>query len=217
MAVDDFLRGCTLSIADDSLQIYAPDEMVALALRRSAKDLARWAVNFHKRWTLIFFPGCNDRPYQIPAAMASSIGSSGDNLSEQLENISEQDALEDLKILERVVRTNFPRGLCALESDNMIWANPALVKLVGVSPEEARSRNVRSLWQASDRSRLALEEIKKNLRQESNLPNFPYEAELNPGQLYSFCSSFEAVYLPGQREWARLVTIYEAAPIKVSV
>lgn len=69
---DLFLSGCQLSLTTDSLLVYAPDELIAIALRRSGRDLANWAVQFKRRWTLVFFPGCGDRPYRIPASLASS-------------------------------------------------------------------------------------------------------------------------------------------------
>ncbi|NEP03220.1 MAG: hypothetical protein F6K58_32200 [Symploca sp. SIO2E9] len=210
------LANCQLSIKNEEFCVYAPSELVAIALRRSSKQLAQWAERFHAKWTLIFFPGCEDKPYQIPVVLASSMGEAGDDLVEQLNSPSRADAKEDLKIIEQIIDSELPAGIAGLECDGMIWANPALIRIVReddatITSLEAQTRSTRACWQ----NQAVLEEVKQTLRQQSILENFAYEAELNPGsgRSYNIRGSFEAIWLPGRQQWCRRVTMLEHSPV----
>ncbi len=215
MALDDYLGYYTLSLSADAVLIYAQDKMVAIALRRYCKELAKWAEQFQRKVTRIFFPNCGDKYFEIPSILASSTGSEGDDLNAIA---TKEDALEDLRILERLINAELPSGLCNLETDKMIWANPALINLCQRPADECCERNVKTLWEDAGAAQ-ALEEIKHNLQQGSRLENFTYTCYLNPppNPLHDFRSDFEAIWLPGRKTWARFVTIRQAEPVSTPV
>ncbi len=215
MALDDYLGYYTLSFSVDAIEIYAQDKMIAIALRRYCKELAKWAEQFQRKVTRIFFPNCGDKYFEIPSVFASSTGSEGDNLSMIA---TKEDALEDLRILERLINEDLPSGICNLETDKMIWANPLLINLCQRPANVCCERNVKNLWEDAGAAQ-ALEEIKHNLRQGSQLENFAYICYLNPSPeaLHDFRSDFEAIWLPGRKTWARFVTIRQAEPVSTPV
>jgi hypothetical protein len=68
-----FLSRCQIVFTGNAIKIFAPSELVAIALRRSKKELAQWAVQFRKEATEIFFPGDGGRPYKILGSFAQSV------------------------------------------------------------------------------------------------------------------------------------------------
>lgn len=208
---DLFLSGCQISLTADSLLVYAPDELIAIALRRSTKELAKWAVQFKRRWTLIFFPGCGDRPYRIPAALASSNEENAiytPEISDLVFSRGLKLDAQELKILERMRSSEKPMSICDLDSDDQEWVNMPLTQMLQMTSDQACEQNMKDYWEED-----ALAYVKRRLQQQG-IFDHSYEAML-PYTRTHFNSTFEVIEFGHPKRHKRLVTIHSYEPVRL--
>jgi hypothetical protein len=210
---DLFLSGCQLSLTADSLLVYAPDELIAIALRRSTKELANWAVQFKRKCTVIFFPGCGDRPYRIPAALAQSDGNENSGaiytpgISDMVFSRNLKLDVNELRVLERMRESQKPMSICDLESDDQEWVNFPLTQMLQLTANEATELNMKDYWEED-----ALAYVKRILQQQSVFEH-NYEAML-PYTRAHFDSTFEVIEFGHPKRLKRLVTIHNYEPVQ---
>lgn len=89
--VDQLLSQCSISLTEEeggAFRIYAPDRLVADALKQLYQQLAAEALKLGKACTEILWPACRF-PYKIPATMAMA-GIPGDDVQPQQPQKSEE-------------------------------------------------------------------------------------------------------------------------------
>ncbi|NET46324.1 hypothetical protein [Okeania sp. SIO2B3] len=196
-----FLQDCSLSFVLDSIHIYAPDALIALGLRKYARDLARWAKYLKKKWTLIFFPECG-KPYQIPAVLAmtgeSEFPPEDSKLaSEVVEGVFATHQLHlPLPLLKRMLEVAEDERPCCIvrvRDSKQIVVNQPMVDLLETPPEDCVERILDGYWRPRD-----LEIVKQRYRQESSF-NWDYDAALNPHTWAKLEAYFERFEVNG--EW----------------
>lgn len=117
MVDDCLLKGCDLSFTDKSFNIRCPSHLVALALKRSTKDLAKWALSFKKSSVLIFSPDYPS-PYHVSASMA--------NLEDEQEIKDNKMIMPTTEIdLNQSYNSNLPEYITSLKTATVLWFNPA--------------------------------------------------------------------------------------------
>jgi len=73
MESNTLLRTCDWGLTESSLFILAPDSRTAKNLKDDyLRELAKKAFQFRREETRIYYPGCKNRPYLIPVAMAGA-------------------------------------------------------------------------------------------------------------------------------------------------
>ena len=203
-----FLSGCQIAFTGNAVQVFAPSELVAIALRRSQKELAQWAVQFRKEATEIFFPGDGGRPYKILSSFAHSGGEKPP--SPEVSNIVFGPGVgfdvQSLRILERMRLSEKPMSLVNLETDSQDWVNRPLTQMLQRSAKFATQLNMKDYWEED-----ALTYVKRMLQQQGRLDHH-YQAML-PYGLAEFSSTFEVVRFGFPERDYRLVTIHSYEPI----
>lgn len=206
-----FLSRCQIAFTCNAIQIFAPSELVAIALRRSKKELAQWAVQFRKEATEIFFPGDGGRPYKILGSFAQTGGEKPP--SPEVSNLVFGPGVgfdvQSLRILERMRESEKPMSLVNLETDSQDWVNQPLIEMLQRSAEFATQQNMKDYWEED-----ALVYVKSVLRQQGRFDH-NYRAML-PYGLAHFTSTFEVVQFGFPESDYRLVTIhsYELLPVE---
>lgn len=203
-----FLSGCQIAFTCNAVQVFAPSELVAIALRRSTKELAQWAVQFRKEATEIFFPGDGGRPYKILSSFAQSSGEKPS--SPEVSNLVFGSGLgfdvQSLRILEKMRESEKPMSLVDLNTDSQDWVNRPLTQMLQRSSEFATQQNMKDYWEED-----ALAYVKRMLRQQGRF-DYSYEAML-PYARAMFISTFEVVKFGFPERDYRLVTIHSYEPI----
>ena len=157
-----FLQNCQVSFSADSINIYTPDEFVALALTQFTCDLAAWAKMLKKKCTLIFSPAFKE-PFQISAQLAGSPNQSNSAFSQELgskfnqifkassnESASTQSSeviVPQLDIdLNEAYQSDKAVYLTEMESQVILFANATALNANNKKPQQMIGSDCIALW-----------------------------------------------------------------------
>ncbi|HAZ49302.1 MAG TPA: hypothetical protein DCZ55_33850 [Cyanobacteria bacterium UBA11371] len=132
---------------------------------------------------------------------------------------SVQDDIATLRILERIYTSDpKPISLVSLETHTNLYFNRALLSMLGVEPQKARSRNLKPYWLRPEEMRpdlpsdyipMQLQEILDELRASSLLQNRRYTG-WRENQYGIWTADIEAIQVQG--EWARMMVTHDFEP-----
>lgn len=188
--MSNFPNDCDVIFNEQGLTLLCDSVEVARNLLKQPSEIATWAARLRSKEAFIKCPVSQGfRIFRVPISLAQQEPESKPVVHEENWIFSGSLALNKtlIQILNRMLESERPMAMVEMITDQQLWINEPMQKLLQTPATEATTRCMKDFWLPGD-----LELLKRRCHQESKFVHH-YEGGLNPRTWAELTTDFELI------------------------